>query len=336
VRVADKAFNQIRESYRSKMFLGFICTYYVPASLRFSIGEWIIRADASGLKGMTPHKPRAVDAFKRAAAKAAENRKIREGIGNEFTYKFLVRDTGGDATQTFRSLIVEQLDNDENCLNYGEAVRFRFNRESERIDKPQLDLNFLAEFPEGLQYLVQDKADDVLRRYEQEVETLNDTKVRELIRGVLTTQSLAIPIRPIGQPYFVINFRDEDSPYNGNYERLQALDKFINGDDGGIPGCSFHWAPLVDDEVQREFVRQSFLDETTDSVGTFMNSMAQMLSGLKPLTNASVDVMLRDYERLGSKVEAYQGFLQDELKVATSELKMMFQQIGRASCRERV
>jgi len=328
-RIADQAFNQVRESYGSEMFLGFMVTYYVPSDLRVSIDEWIVRAEASGLKGMTPKKPRAVDAFKRATAAAAENRRIREMGGGEFTYKFLVRDSGGDKEQVFRSLVVEQLDSNENRLNYGEAVKFRYDRKAEKIDKPEPDYDFLAEFPEGLQRLVQEKIGEVMRQYHLEAETLNDIKVRELIKGVITSQSLAVPVRPVGQPYFVINFRDEASPYHGNYERLQALDSFVNGD-GGLGGCSFHWAPLVDDEVQREFVRQSFLDETTDSVGVFMNNMAQMLKGHRPLTDSSVDAMMKDYETLGAKVEAYQEFLQDELTVATSELEIMFKQLVNA------
>jgi hypothetical protein len=325
-----------RQAYSSDMFLGFLTTYYVPSDLRVSIDDWIVRANASGLKNMTPSKPRSVDAFKRATAKAAENRRIRD-VSGDFTYKFLVRDAGSDKDAVCRSLIVEQLDSQENRLMYGQVVQFRYDRKTEKIlDEVQVD--FLCEFPEGLQRLVHEKREQVKARYHVEAETLNDIKVRELIKDVLVDQALAVPVRPVGQPYFVVNFRDEGSPYVGNYDRLEALDVFINGDgdeDQGIPGCTFHWAPLVDDTMQRGFVRQSFLDETTDSVGTFMDQMAKMIRGERPLTEASVDAMLSDYEKLGSKVEAYQEFLEDELLVATKEMEIMFKQVVQLQRKQR-
>lgn len=331
----NDTFAQIRQAYSSDMFLGFVCTYYIPSDLRVDIDEWIVRASKSGLKRMTPNRPRSVDAFKRATAKAAENRRIRD-VSGEFTYKFLVRDSGSDKDMVCRSIVVEQLDSAQNRLNYGQAVQFKYDRSTEFISH-EVDLEFLSEFPEGLQRLVHEKVGQVAEWYRIEAKTLNDIKVRELIKGVIVDQTLAVPVRPVGQPYFVVNFRDEASPYRGNFDRLEALDRFINGEDGdgGIPGCTFHWAPLVDDAMQREFVRQSFLDETTDSVGVFMEQMAKMIKGERPLTEASVDAMLSDYEKLGAKVEAYQEFLQDELLVATKEMEIMFKQVVKLQRKQR-
>lgn len=332
---ADTAFSKIRESYGSDMFLGFTVTYYVPSDLRVSIDDWIVRADKSGLKRMTPNKPRSVDAFKRATAKAAENRRIRD-VGGEYTYKFLVRDSGSDKETVCRSIVVEQLDSSENQLAYGQVVQFKYSRSTEKVTH-EVDHGFLGDFPENLQRLMQEKITQVYEWFRIEAKTLNDIKVRELIKGVITDQTLAVPVRPVGQPYFVVNFRDEDSPYHGNYDRLEALDRFVNGEDGddGIAGCSFHWAPLVDDEMQRDFVRQSFLDETTDSVGVFMDQMSKMIKGERPLTEAAVDSMLADYEKLGSKVEAYQEFLEDELLVATKEMEIMFKQVVKLQRKQR-
>ena len=354
---ADALFANIRNSYDSDMFLGFTCTYYVPSNLRVDIDEWMARVGRSGLKRLTPKKPRAIDAFKRATATAAENRRMRDG---EYQYKFLVRDAGSDQDKSFRTIVVEQLDSEGHKLSYGEAVLFTYDRKTEVIEpEPIIDYDFLAGFPEDLIRLISDKIERVYTQYYTEVRTLNDIKVRELIKGVLVDQTLGVPVRPVGQPYFVLNFRNPDSAYHGNHDKLVALDKFINGVgetecpdcqgkgivgngggttecdtckgdgnvvDRGISGCSFHWAPLVDDAMQRQFVRQSFLDETSDSVGVFMDQMAKMIKGDRPLTESSVDSMLQEYATLSTKVDEYKTFLEDELLVAQAELKLMFKQ----------
>lgn len=315
--------------YDNDLYLGYLCWYHVPSDSSVSLSDWNAKVQASDLKGMRVNPPRIVDAFKRAAASVAESRRFRSVGQADLTYKFLVRDAGTKPDVVCRSLIVEALDADENRLAYGTAIRFTYDRGTERVLSPEFDVEFTETLPDVMQHLVYDKAQQVLDRFRAEADAISHTKVREAIRGVITGQMYGVAAHPTGSPYYVPRSAGTDTAIADNSDIIEQLANFVNGDDtnSGLEGCSFFYTPILDDGRHREMLRTAFIDGTTNAVAGYLSKVNEIMAG-DTIHESAVNAMVANYNELKDRISAYREFLDEELQVADAELQVMFKKVG--------
>lgn len=266
----DQVAREMRAKYNDDLWLGHLCWYEVTKVAEITLKEWMASVYGTPVSDIVPKAPRAVDTFKKAIQSTADRRNVRVALNGSdtYTYKFLPRGSGQDAEHVYRSIVVEELDENQHRLVYEPVVKFTYDRASEKILEPEIDREVLEGFPEEVQHLIADKVEQVFRFYREQQEVLGRIKVRELIRSELQDKQRGIPAKESGGIYFV---------FNDNLGRLDALGDVVNG----FAGCSFHSLPVVDDENQREMVRDAYENETSGEADILMKDIHDLLAGKK-------------------------------------------------------
>jgi hypothetical protein len=311
----DKLGRDLRTEF-PEMWLGTLIWYYVPSDAEVKTKDWIAAVTGSVVEDMTPTKPRAVDAFKRAINKIGKaSGKVSLLIdGEDVLFKFMSRDTGMDDSYVYRDLVVERLGDFK--LSYGPVVKFQFNRATREVSY-EVDEEVYDTMPTEVQVEVTDRYTQALVQYERERFVLGPMKIRALLREEIETRQLGVPCKPGSGIYFV---------FDHHQERVEGVAEVI--DSLSSHGITFHQMPVADIASQREMIVKAFENETVQEVDKLMSDMADTLKGNRgKVTQAVATRYARDYSRLNSRLAEYSDLLEQKFDEQGNRLVLMQAQV---------
>lgn len=311
----DRLGRDLRAEY-PEMWLGTLVWYYVPSDAEIRTKDWIAAVTGSIVEEMTPTKPRAVDAYKRAINKIGKaSGKVALVIdGDDVLFKFMSRDTGADDSYVYRDLVVERLG--EHKLSYGPVVKFTFNRLTKDLDY-EIDQDVYGAMPPEVQAEVESRTAMAIDQYQRERFVLGPMKIRALIREEIEARQLGVPCKPGSGVYFV--FDNHQERVDGLQEVLDALANH---------GVTFHQMPVADIANQRQMIIRAFENETVQEVDKLMADMAEALKGKRgKITQAMATRYARDFARLNSRLAEYSDLLEQKFEEQGNRLALMQAQV---------
>lgn len=283
-------------------FLGNLTWFSVPESV------WVPYEDYTKLTMqleapvgvVLPPKPN--DVFLRACT-AVERAYQKLPVGDGTYRNLLIRKAGSDADWVVKQLVIETVDESEHQVGMQVAADLRFHKREFKIRlarKPGFEQGDAAE-------MLIEVVKAIQAYYKDKEMMLNAYAIRESIRKALDGPLLGLGVRP--GVYFVAA---------GHGRSLARLDMLVQE----IPGVQFHVLPLVDDERQREMVREAFEDEAVKELTQLMGDMDERLEKKGKITPEDLVKFQERYAELKGRNSEYREVLADELDKATATLEV--------------
>lgn len=264
------------------------------------------RLQAVGLdKALPPSPPCDADVFRRTFQNGQRRQYKRSGVPAKpgdpvptIVENLLVRDVKRTGERLVKRIVVEEVDADGERLSYEESLEVVWT-----LQHPaEVAIRQVGRYNHRANQLARDLAG----AYSNERGCLDGNGVRRVIMNALGACN-ATCVREGGAVYFVTTAYDKE---------LAALEELARN----VPGATVHSLPLVDDRKQRDMVRESFLAEVTTDVERQIVELVETLKAGEAISPRKFQGLQSRYNQLRSKVEEYQGLLQDNLD--TSELRL--------------
>lgn len=305
-------------TYGSDMFIGRLVWYAIPEDLVASHTEYHTKIIENfydcETQPVLPGFPRPTDVFKRACT-AAEMKNVPgpvvevDGVENRTVYNYMVRPSGHDADNVWRTIVRETLDASGHTLNYDELVRITFNRKSEKLRFNNVDDNTDTDDPN-----VNEIVTAIIDYIKVEGDRITPYAVRESVRRFMERELGAIKVRPSGGVYFV---------NEKHAAEVEALDKTINSFEGS---AAFHFLPLLDDSKQREMLRAAFEAESVGAIDSLIGEMVEITKKSdKKITSNQFAAFKVEYDRLRTKIVDYSDLLDEKMELSATRLEVMQQ-----------
>lgn len=287
--------------------MGTLSWFHVPDSAQMTHKEFLHLVETSDAPIKTPNVPKPADVFRRAC-NSAKNLKVPSGRDTFMNYT--MRDAGYDEGFVFRRMVEEEVDGKNHELGFRILGLATFSKEGITTTyTPEIDTDDPA-FREWLK--MQERVDNFLSA---KMLHLPAIAIREAARKGLEHHLRGTRVRPSGGVYFVSMER---------MAQLEALDFVINS----VPDCSFHILPLVDDDRQREMLKEAFQAESIDDTGRLVAEMTELLNGDKAIP-ANTFLSLRDrYQFQKAKLDEYSELLSDQLSEAQAAMEICNKQLA--------
>lgn len=322
VVVTDAIAQQLLSRYDDDAFLGFCVWYYVPASYRIDISEWIEATVNTPIYNIVPKAPTRVNMFKRAVMTAREKSNRYQEEDDRF--KLIVSDAGYDDDRIYREVSVERLDQSKNRVSFDTVVRFTFDKRKGLMNTPEIYDKALEKYPDIVRGLVEDKIDDVITEFFDLRGKIDAIKIRELIKKDILDGMYGVPVKESGSIFFV--FREVDvagSQAVNTTERLFAIDKLFKET---LHGCAFHILPVPDDENQRAMVKGAYEQDCISEVVSFMDKMRKMLQSGSYSKREASEIFKRFHE-MKDRTTMYAETLGESYDNAHARLELMQRQL---------
>lgn len=295
---------KLSQSYDPELFLGRLCWYSIPDTIRITRKDFHAELSQEGVKFGALPDVRAVDVFKRGCT-ASERNKYLPTLDEQTALSllpgchinYMFRNAGQDKSNVWRTLVREIVDSNGHELSYLEVASLIYDRATETID-------YKTKVP--LSDTERDIIQDVYDYFSSEAEIATPYSVREFVRKGIEWHLHAIKVRPSGGIYFV---------QEQFYQELSGLSNVVNN-----IGGTFHDLPLIDDSKQREMLRKAFEDESLDDVNIMLGEMSEIIKNNKTISeDRYVDLMER-YKKLTKKVKEYSDILDEAMTNTASYL----------------
>lgn len=276
--------------------LGSLCWYAVQARCKVSHDDFAQRLSTEGLDRHTPAKPRDDDTFLRVTSDIERKREPVPGHEDVFE-NFLVRKVVHSKGHVIKHIVVERVDGENKRLAY----------------KPVVELEFIeagGEFvitPIG--WPVNPRALELAHTARDEYHawrgSLPPNSVRTVINNVIADAGATL-VKPTGGIYFLLGHR---------LDQLRALERVFTG----IEGVFVHGVPLIDEQDQREMLRQAFIDETVGEMAKLTEEMNELTAAGK-VTSKRFAALNTRIEAIKAKTAEYSNIL--EVSSETTNLRM--------------
>jgi hypothetical protein len=285
----------VAEKAHSENFLGRLIWYSVSEVkvLHADLGTALIK---TGLNAYLPRVPLDADVFRRVS-KAAQRRKLATQTPGIF-HNFLVREVAYDDQKVYRRIVQEEVDQGGKRLDYKEVMELNFDRASSTIEAKPLN---------GVDPEVDAMVAEIKREFVSWKGCINSYAVRELIRRIVMSLNGTL-VRPGGGIYFV---DERNAPTVDKLEQLASY----------LPGTTHvHSLPLVDDQKQREMVRQAFEAEASDEIDAMLSEISDIKQKGVKITSDRYAQFATRFQDLQTKAKEYSGLLEASLTNTHSRL----------------
>lgn len=307
--------NKVLKSYKEDLdakgipILGYLVWYFVGEDKLVQQADMIKAILETGAPLALPKQPKLSNIFRRACTDA-ERLKVPSEVPDEY-YNYLVRNSGVDAQSINRVVVQERVDSKNHKLGFVEIGDIAFDKETHKVSSAfSVPMNSLTpEMSDAFLSIV-----GFVNKYMQDEEfTVTPYVIRETIRhGLLALH--ASRVREGGGVYFVHHEHDA---------ALMAISAVVDT----LPNVMFHYLPLIDDEKQRQMVKEAFVEESLGETHKLMGELSDAINSGKPI-GAKKFVELKDrYNGLYEKMVAYQGILEDNLHESQLTLELCNSQL---------
>lgn len=276
--------------------LGSLCWYAVQARCKVSHDDFAQRLSAEGLDRHIPAKPRDDDTFLRVTSDIERKREPVPGHEDVFE-NFLVRKVVHSKGHVVKQIVVEKVDGENKRLDYRPVVELEFiTAGGEFVITPMgWPVN-----PRALEL-----AHTARDEYHAWRGSLPPNSVRTAINNVIVDAGATL-VKPTGGIYFLLGHR---------LGQLRAMERVL----AGIDGAFVHGVPLIDEQDQREMLRQAFIDESIGEMMKLTEEMNELAAGEK-ITGKRFTALNAKLEAIKAKAAEYSGIL--EVSTETTELRM--------------
>lgn len=276
--------------------LGELCWYAVQAHCKITHDDFLQRLTEVGLEAHAPAKPRDDDTFLRVTSDIERKREPVPGREDVFE-NFLVRKVVHSKGHIIKQIVVEIVDGTNKRLDY----------------KPVVELEFITTGGEfvitPIGWPTSTRAMDLARTARDEYLAwrgcLPPNSVRTTINNVIVDAGATL-VKPTGGIYFILGHR---------LDRLRSLERALNG----LAGAFVHGVPLIDEQDQREMLRQAFIDESISEMMKLTEEMNELAAGDK-ITGKRFTALNERLEAIKAKAAEYSGIL--EVSTETTNLRM--------------
>jgi hypothetical protein len=289
--------SKLESKYDSKMFLGRLGWYTISENVSHDHGKFCEKI--LDITDTLPGPPRPGDIFKRACT-FVERKNIK--IEDNLKVNYMIRPSGSDPDFIWRSLVKEIVDSEGHRLSYEEVCVITFQRKTEVVDVIE---NRVLEPVETV--IIKNLKDYIT----DNSNVLTAYAIRETVRRILEKSLYAIKVRPSGGIYFV---SEEHS------ERFSKLEDVVNS--LGF-GASFHSLPLLNDEKQREMLRNAFEEESCSLADELIGEIMGLVKSGKKISSDKFTNYKMQYDSLRKKVVDYSDILDEAMEITASRLEVM-------------
>lgn len=304
---------------------------YLGRLVWYSIGELCVDHAAvvqelikAGLGSILPPPPRDHDVFRRVTTHATL-KKVQTGKDGVFE-NYLIREVAGRGDDVItRRVVCEIVNRVDKQLNYkAELLDIEFERDNGTLSfkwlSPSMEHTLL---PDGTVNPRSGSAEDkrrietclnitnyIKREYANWKGKLGAYAVREYIRRTLYYRFGATMVREGGGVYFVPEARAH---------QVAALETFTNN---VSPAAKFHSLPLLDDQKQRNMVKEAFQAETVDEIDKLMAEIREIHAAGTKLSSDRYTKILDRYRELTSKTKEYGSVLEQNVDEVNTRLSL--------------
>lgn len=308
--VIESYAKQVKDSGQD--IIGMLAWYTVPSTAEIEYADFmnlVIDNDAPITKMKQP-SPNNV--FRRACSSSKLLK--QPGPEDDIFCNYRFRDVSYDKTYIFKCLVEEQVDRANHTLDHRTVADVTFTKASHRVSfDVKIDDDDYAQ--PAYQALVQNLKDFIANKGSK----MHDLVIREAARRSLEYMLKGVRLR--GAVYFVAyEYADE----------LEALDAVING----VEEADFHMLPLIDDQKQRNMLKNAFEDESMDQAHQLMAEIAELLESNKNVpAKKFADIQMR-YSLMKDKMSEYGKLLNDSLSNAQESLTICNKQLAALTKKE--
>jgi hypothetical protein len=271
--------------------LGYLTYYNVSKSAVVDFIELGKAIDKYDAPMKAPKQPNGADVFRRGCNEA-ERKKVRTANSNEFV-NYLLENTGYTEDVVYRTLVSQKVDSKSHELDYNQLIKLVYYRTTNSVEtepvtgSPDPDL---TGDPISASIVAQ------VRDYVKTQTTfLSLFQVRHCITTALEKNLKGIAVSPSGGIYFIDN---------DHAEGLEAVEAVANA----FNGVSIRMLPLIDDEKQRQQIKEAFetesLYETQKLVGELQDLLDKDSISARKYTDAKVR-----FDEQREKMEQYKKIL---------------------------
>lgn len=295
------------EGLSDELTLGHIAWYSVAKPRLTSDDLIALIADLGLDPQIIPKPPRSGDAFKRACRYSE-----RKGIPLPYSdnmANFLIRPVTQTLDDIERHLVIEEVDPDGRKLAYHDVAHMKFDRKKNQLNVSKKSINADLD----------DMTDETLQAFavhlKDATKYIDAQVIRRMVREQLDLMS-AIAVRRQGSVYFI--------PFKA-HKLTEGLEKLLTYCG---PGSAFHALPLIDDQKQREMVRQAFEDEVHDGASQLITELGQLTDAKTEITPNAWGVYREKFNTLRAQMTEYEALVKDELLQADSEMDALELQLA--------
>lgn len=299
------------KKYSSEIWIGRIVWFTITTELDVNYSDFhkSILSTFNGLDVQPdlPTYPKAADIFNRACTNAQ-----RKNIPSqdETCNNYLLRPAGSDDNSIWRTLVRETVDKKGHRLNYEEMISAVFNRTD---DKVVFRLLHEPDFDQMKDPVLKIICDDILKYVDEQANKMTVWAVNDCVRRFIMHKMQGVMLRK--GVYFV----------NECYApSINALDSMLNSLGKGI---SFHYHPLIDDEKQRQMIKDSFEAESLEDISELLGSMSEIIKEKKTsgtrITSKRFAAFQSEFARLKERLTTYSEILSDSFNDASTQLDIM-------------
>lgn len=282
-----------------ELTLGHIAWYSIVKPRLTSDDLMALITDLGLDPAIIPPPPRTGDAFKRACRYSE-----RKGIALPYsvnTANVLIRPVTQTPHDIERHMVVEVVDPDGRTLEYHDAANLTYKRADGILNVTKHSIS------DEIDPIVDETIQAFALNLKDATTYVDAQVIRSMIRKQLTLMS-AVAVRAQGSVYFI--------PYRA-HKLTEALEKFLTYFG---PGSGFHALPLIDDQKQREMVKQAFEAEVHDGASQLITELSQLTEAQTEITSGAWGVYKDKWNDLKAKMTEYESMVKTELLQADSEM----------------
>ena len=246
-----------------------------------------------------PQPPRTGDAFKRACRYSE-----RKGLNLPYTVNtanVLIRPVTQTQHDIERHVVVEVVDPDGRTLDYHNAASLTYKRADGILNVSKHSIS------DDIDPIIDETIQAFAINLKDATTYVDAQVIRSMIRKQLNLMS-AIAVRAQGSVYFI--------PYR-SHKLTEGLEKFLTYFG---PGSAFHALPLIDDQKQREMVKQAFEQEVHEGASQLITELSQLTESQTEITPGAWAVYRDKFNTLRSQMTDYESMVKTELLQADSEM----------------
>lgn len=290
-----QSLDQYRSSLKSVPTIGSLVWFGVEDGVKIEHAGLLTRLSAAGFSAFAPPEPRDSDVFTRVCSKS-HRKKVQTSNPNVFV-NYMLRPVGKDGTSIWRRIVAERVDTKGKKLGYSECTDLIYSDSNSTI------LPSPKDNPDSVSDEITLK---VISDFNNMKGCVNSYVLREQLRKILTSLD-AITVRNRGAVFFI----------PGHDTEIVEFEKLVDSLGGGVIA---HSLPLVDNNKQREMVREAFESESVDDLDELIEDVYQSLNGPRGLTQkGKVSYILR-LENIKKKVTNYSSVLEQTLSLTETKM----------------